>query len=279
MSNFTQLKMTQEEAQKQALEFSRLSEKELDVRKLLEKYWRKSPNDINDTDTKNLVQLRANFDNRNSEKPNVCENLKNINVLLSMDWIQGDPNLQKDFEQYLKILRDNNFKQMILLGGINAIDMTAGWGRYSESDKLLQKWIENIIQSFNPMEILNFSEIQVNQKKYWLIINLLKNYLESNKNLGAELFDIQAMRCLALFEFNKLIEDPSQIKQDSIHSQVEWVLSSKSREDLLRLANNSLEEANKTYAELKEPNKMQVSVKKKLDKLDEKKDKKAELSK
>ena len=46
-----------------------------------------------------------------------------------------------------------------------------------------------------------------------------------------------------------------------------WILSSMKKEDLIKLANDSLIEANKTYSELKEPNKIQISMKKKLDQL------------
>lgn len=269
MSNFTQLKMTQEEAQKQAFEFSRLSENELEVRDLLERYWLKNPDDINDIDTKHLVQLRREFENKNSRISDTSEKLKNFSMLLSLDWIQDDPNLYKDFEQYLKILKENNFNQMILLGGINAIDMTSRWSRYSDADKLLQKWIENTIPLFNPMEILNFSEIQIQDKKYWTVINLLGNYLKSKNDLGEMRFDIQVMRYMALLELNKLIEDPSKIKQESIRSQVEWALNSMKKEDLIRLASDSLAEAQETFSELKEPNEIQMSIKKKLDQIEE----------
>jgi hypothetical protein len=188
-------------------------------------------------------------------------------MLLDLDWIQADPNLQEDFGQYLSTLKKNNFNQMILPGGLNVIDWTARWSRYSDADKLMLKWIENTVPLFNPADILSFSDAQIQDKKYWMIIKLLGSYLQSNFSLGSERFDIQAMRCQALFELKKLIDDPSKIKQESILSQVNWVLNSIKKEDFDKLANESLIEAQKSFADLKEPNKIQLSQKKKLDQL------------
>ena len=232
---------------------------------MLEKYWLKNPDDINDTDTKQLVQLRREFDDKKSEISNTPEKLKNISMLLNLDWIQNDSSLHRDFNQYMKVLKENKFNQMILLGGINAINMTSRWSRYSDADKLLQKWIVNIIPEFNPMEILNFSEIQINEKKYWVVINLLGNYLQTKNDLGKERFDIEVMRYTALLEFNKLIENPSMIKQESIRSQIDWAFYSTKKENLVKLTNESLANANKLFSELEEPNPIQMSIKKKLD--------------
>ena len=240
---------------------------------MLEKYWLKKTNDINDLDTNHLVQLRMDMKNRNYESPSIAENLKSTSMLLNLDWIQDHPNLYRDFEQYLNILKENNFKQMMLLGGTNVIDITVRWERFSEADKLIQSWLEKSAKSFNSEEILSFSNIQLSQKNYWVTINLLGNYLESNKDLGAESFDILAMRYMAILDLNKIIEDPSNIKQDSLRSQVKWVLNSKSKEDLIELANKCLADAKKSFSELKEPNKVQLSIKKKLDQITLKADK------
>jgi hypothetical protein len=158
--------MTSQEAQKEALEFSNLNKNELNVRNSLEKYWLKKASDINDTDTKQLAQLRRNFENTNFDDSYTPDKLKNINMFLNLDWIQNDPNLQKDFEKYLKILKENNFQQMVLVGGLNAIDLTARWSRYSDADKLMQKWIENTVTMLNPSDILSFSDTQTIEKKY-----------------------------------------------------------------------------------------------------------------
>jgi hypothetical protein len=76
------------------------------------------------------------------------------------------------------------------------------------------------------------------------------------------------MRFMAFNELIKLIEDPLKIKQDSIRSQVDWVLNSMKKKDLIKLANVTLIEANKSYSELKEPNRIQISVKKRLDQIE-----------
>ncbi|MBN1975421.1 MAG: hypothetical protein JW787_17425 [Sedimentisphaerales bacterium] len=268
MSNITKLKMTQEEAQKEALEFGRLNDKELKVRELFERYWQKKPQDINDIDRIKLESLRKNFESANTDSKSAAEKLRNISMILELDWIQDDPNLQKHFEQYLTILKENNFKEMLLLGGLNVINTTAGWSRFSDTDKLLQKWFENTIKSYKQLEILSFSEAQINQNNYWIIIRLLDSYMEANKNSETELFDIQAMKCTALSELNKLIADQSKIKRNNVRLQVEWALNSRSKEELIKLANESLVEVQKTFSKLKEPNQIQISLKKKLDQIE-----------
>lgn len=267
MSNFVQIKMSSQEARQEAQEFSRLNENELKVRDLLEKCWLKEPEDINETDTKQLVRLHREFKNTSVDSTYVPDKLKNTNMLLNLDWIQDDPNLENHFEKYMKILKENKLPEMVLTGGLNVIDMTAGWKRYSDADKLMQKWIENAVPLFNPVEILRFAEIQMSTKKYWIIINLLGSFLDSSNDLGTARFDIQAMKCTAFDELNKLIEDTSKIKQDSIHSQFDWVLNSTTKENLIKTMSESLNDANKSYSELKEPNRIQISIKKKLDQL------------
>lgn len=161
---------------------------------------------------------------------------------MELDWIQNSFELNKRFESYLNILENYNHKQIMLSGVVNIIDITVRWRLFSQADTLLQNWVEKTVQSFNSKEILSFSEYQHGKRKYWIIINLLENYLKSKDGLDTERFDILAMKYILR-------------------------LSGYLTQNLIKLADKTLSQAMKSYSDLEVPNELQKSIKNKLDQI------------
>ncbi|MFX0200718.1 MAG: hypothetical protein ACFFCW_31750 [Candidatus Hodarchaeota archaeon] len=270
MYNFVQLKHSTEEAKQVAARFVRLDEKELKVKELLTKYWLKDPDEIEDTDVNVLKQLRTHFENYPVIGKTVGEKLKRINMLLELDWIQSDPALQKHFKQYIDILTENDLNHMILVGGLHIIDTTIKWGQFPAADKLLQEWIDNVISACNAETILGFGQIQIRKRNYWTIATLFGECSKPYLNWDQKLFDAHALRFISLYELYEIIKDPSKAKINRAITQAGWASWSTGTDNLLKMMNESIAEAQKAFANLDSPTSRQKALKKQLDKISQK---------
>ena len=268
LSNFVQLKQTPKETEQAASDFSRFGDRELKVRELSSKYWQKDPDKIEDADGALLEQLRAHFENLDVSTKTLGERLKRINMLMQLDWIGSHDALKERFRQYLAILTSNKLVEIVLAGGLHAIDMTIEWGQFPTADALLGDWIEAAITACDAESILRFAQIQLRRRHYWAIARLLEECSKPRHDWKQKCFDAQALRCVVLWELSEMVKDPSKAKTNRVIAQAGFASWSLGPDGLLTTAAESLAQAKESFANLDQPSQTQVALRRQLDQID-----------
>jgi hypothetical protein len=265
ISNVTKLKMSLQEVQQEAQQYSEISADEINIKNTLEKCLQQNPSEIKKEDSELLVQIRKHFDDMAVKT--ASEKLKRTSLLINLDWIQTDERLTEHFRQYLSILKENNLNQTILYSGLNTIDLTAVLGRFSDANEILQEWLDSFVADSDISEILDFAQTQIKLQHYWTIYTMLEECLKSNKNLSNKRFDIQALKTIAL---NQLyVTNESQNKSSRLTSQFEWASKTINPDDMPKAITENIAEAERSFDDLKEPTKTQLQLKQQLDKIKE----------
>ncbi len=270
MSNFVQLKQADEEVEQAALQFGRFDDKELKIRELLSKYWQKDPDKTEDADAMLLKQIRAHFENLHVKGKTLGEQLKHINMLMQLDWIEAHDALKEHFRQYLAILTSNHLSEIVLAGGLHAIDTTIEWGQFPTADELSKEWIETVMGACDAESILRFAQVQIRSRHYWPIARLLGECSKAPQGWRQKRFEARALRCISLWELSEIIKDPSKAKTDCAIAQAGFASWSLGADGLSTAANESLAEAKQLFASLHEPTRMQMAIRRQLDQITQK---------
>ena len=268
MLNFRQVELNADQVRKSADAFSRFDKKDWKCREMLLKYWMKDAAEIEDEDLKTLRQLRTHFEKVSIIAKTAGEQLRRINMLLQIDWMLGDSEqLKKHFQQYLAILSANGLGRMVLVGGQYAIETTIRWGHFAAADDLLEKWVDRAIAVNDEEAILDFVESVILKNRFWTVARLLEKSLSSPEKWGQKRFNAESLRCMALHRLYEMLQNPDKVKKGLIMAQANWVLSSTSIDKLLGTLNESIADAQKTFANLAEPTPKQKALRAQLEKV------------
>jgi len=270
LSNFVQLKQTPKETEQAALEFSRFDDNELKMRELMNKYWQKDPDKIEDPDAMLLKQLRTHFENLDASTKTLGERLKRINMLMQLDWIQAHDALKEHFRQYLAVLTSNHLGEIVLAGGLHVINATIEWGQFSTADELLREWIRSATAICDAESILSFAQIQIRRRHYWPAAKLLEECSKPRQDWKQKRFDAQALRCISLWELSEMVKDPSKAKTDRSIAQAGFASWSLGAEGLWAAVRESMAEAKLFFAGLDEPTPRQKALRRQLEQMEAK---------
>jgi len=266
LMDFKQVDMNEVEAGKSADAFSSFDSDEWKTREMLLKYWMKDATEIEDKDLIMLRQLQTHYEEVPIVEKTVGEKLRCINMLLQLDWILGDgEQLQKHFQRYLVLLTANDLDRMVLVGGQYAIETTFRWGHYNVADKLLKKWVDAAVANNDEQAILSFGQSSIRRDRFWTITGLMEKSLASSQKWGQKRFDAESLKCMAMFRLYEMLQNPNKIQKGRRKAQADWVLSSTKTDQLLSALKQSIVDAQKTFAELKNPTLEQNALKKQLD--------------
>jgi hypothetical protein len=271
MSNFRQVELNADQVRKSADAFSRFDSKDWKCREMLLKYWIKDPVEVEGEDLKTLRQLRTHFEKVSTVDKTAGEQLRRINMLLQIDWMLGDSEqLKKHFQQYLDILIANGLDRMVLVGGQYAIETTIRWRHFAAADDLLEKWVDKAIAANDEEAILDFGESVIMKNHFWTVTRLLEKSLSSSKRWGQKRFNAELLRCMALHRLYEMLQNPDKVKKGLAMAQANWVSSSTSIDKLHGTLNESIADAQKTFANLTEPTSRQKALKAQLDQISQK---------
>ncbi len=268
--NFKQVELNADKAKKSAEAFGCFDSKERKCREMLLKYWMKEPAEIEDADLKILKQLRTHFENTTVNGETIGEKLKRINMIMELDWIQGDHALKKHFKQYLAILAANDLKLMTLVGGQHVIETTIEWRQFSVADHLLHEWVYTAVAINAEKAILHFGESAIRKGRFWTLAKLMEKSLKSSRKWGQKRFNAETLKCMAIHRLYEMLQKPDKIKTSFRIAQSGWVSSSASIDSLLKTLNESIAEAQQTFANLDTPTQKQKALKEELDTISQK---------
>lgn len=192
-------------------------------------------------------------------------------MLLQIDWMLGDSEqLKKHFQQYLNILSANDLDRMVLVGGQYAIETTIRWRHFAVADDLLEKWVDRAIAANDEEAILDFGESVIVKNRFWTVARLLEKSLSSPEKWGQKRFNAESLRCIALYRLCEIIQNTNKVKKGLIMAQANWVSSSTSIDKLHGILNESIADAQKTYANLSGPTPKQKKLWAQLDQISQK---------
>lgn len=267
LSNFVQLKQTHEETEQAALEFSRFGDQDMKVRDLFSKYWQKGPDKIEDADRALLKQLRSHFESLDVHRKTLGEQLKHVNMLMRLDWIQAHRDLKKHFKQYLTMLASNHLGEIALAGGLHVIDTTIEWGQFSMADEMLRQWIETTMRTCDTESILSFAQTQIRRRHCLPVARLLEECSKPRHKWGQKQFDAQALRCMALRDLSEIVKNPSKAKTNRAIEETGFASWSIGVDGLLTAANKSLAETKQLFAGLDKPTLTQKAIMRQLNRI------------
>jgi hypothetical protein len=120
MMNFKQVELDADGAEEAAMQFGTFDADYCKYHELREKYWKKLPNDIEEKDVEDIVQLKVRFEKALGEADkNTGEKLKHLNALIELNLIVGhESELERHYRNYLLTLNENKLTQMTLVGGV-----------------------------------------------------------------------------------------------------------------------------------------------------------------
>ena len=266
--NFTQCQIGTDQLDEAAKQFSFLDDDETTCREMLLKYWLKDPAEVDHADVKTLKQLQVHFTEKSTAGMTLGEQLKHVNILLQLDWMLGyTPQLERDFQEYLSLLTNNDLGRMILVGGQNAIEMTSRWGQLDTADRLLEIWLDVVVSQNNVESFLNFAADSIRKKDFWTTARLMDKVLETSRLSISQRFVAQAIRCLCLTRLCEMLDNPDRIKTELDVAQARWVSSMTSADSLRTSASQGIVEAKRLFTAVDEPTREQNVLRAQLEKV------------
>ncbi len=266
--NFKRVELNSDQVRESAEAFSSFDGQDWKCREMLLKYWTKDPSEVEEEDLKALKQLQSHFEKISTIDKTTGDQLRRVNMLLQIDWILGDSEqLKKHFQQYLDILSANDLDRMVLVGGQYAIDTTIRWRHFAAADDLLEKWVDKATAVNDEEAILDFGESVIMKNRFWTVARLLEKSLSSPEKWGQKLFNAETLRCMALYKIYEMLRNPDKVRKGLRMAQANWVSSSTSIDKLFVTLNESIADAQKTFANLDEPTREQKVLREQLEKI------------
>jgi len=267
MSNFVLLMQSAEDVDRAARQVGHFRREELRTRSFFAKYWHAEPNGILGEDAAVFQHLREHFENRPPDET-VGERLRRINMLMQLAWLRGD-GIVGHFREYLVLLADNGLHQAAFLGGLNAIDTSIRRKQFSLASELLREWTHHAVDRIEVETLLTYARAQIKKGHTWTVAQLLAEGAKSGKGWTEKLFDVQALRCIALHELRKTICDPTRKKTQTAAAQAVWASASLDPRDLQLLVGEAMTDAQRLFKDLAKPESAQKTLKQMLDTIDE----------
>jgi len=270
MMNFKQVELDADGAEEAAIQFGTFDADYCKYHDLREKYWKKLPNEIEEKDVEDIVQLKVRFKKALGEADkNTGEKLKQLNALIELNLIVGhESELEHHYRNYLSTLNDSKLTQMVLVGGYGVIETAMFRKRQSEAEKLLVLWVNAVLEIKDVELILFFAKSQLAKNRLWTTANLLKSF--SNKtNCSADAqFEAESLRCNALGELYKLVHTNDIARKGLIAEiQANWVASI-SKDNLETMLADSMNQARRFFIELSEQTESQKALKEQLEEIE-----------
>jgi hypothetical protein len=209
--DFRPMDLTYLQAQDAATKYAGFTQEHRDYRQLLVKYWKKNSSDVSVTDVVVLRRLREHFRHVPvGIQESIGEELRRFNILMELSRLLGDEHeLERHFGRYLRALQRNALSELVLAGGYCAVNTSMLWLRPEEANRLLTVWVRAAVEACNIEDVLRFSNNEVQRGNLWCTAQLLEHFLRHSDFAPGTLFEIAALRCLALRELEKLIMNPN----------------------------------------------------------------------
>jgi hypothetical protein len=271
MMNFKHISMDSPSAEKAAKQFAGFTLDQHTYWQLLEKYWNKDPEQIDDKDTELVKQLIVRTEKDADVKDNsIGEKLKHLNILIELNRIIGNESeIERHYQNYLSTLSDNKLTQMVLVGGYGVIETSMFRQRHSEAEKLLGLWINAASEIKDDESILFFAKSQLAKNRLWTTAKLLENYINKKSCSADDQFKAQALRCIALNKLCKLMSSDDVAKKGLIAKvQINWV-ESVGKDKLNKMFTDSLNQTKMSFISLPKPTESQQDLRKQLDKIEQ----------
>jgi hypothetical protein len=271
LMNFKQVELDVSGAEKMARQFGGFTEQDRKYRELLSKYWEKNPKDVEIEDLAIIKQLLTYFERiAGASDMTVGERLKYLNILMELNRLIGDEeNLERFYQCYLRTLSDNKLWQMLLVGGYGAVETPMLWGRYTDANRLLRKWIDEVRVIKNAELVLHFALTELDRKHLWTTAKLLESFSQERHFPDDAQFEGCVLRCQSLNELCKLLRDVDNVKNKISQAQVNWVMFSTDTADVENMLIDILGKSESFFTELTNPTEAQQSLKAYLDKITE----------
>jgi hypothetical protein len=271
MMNFKQVELDADGAEEAAIQFGTFDADYCKYHDLREKYWKKLPNEIEEKDVEDIVQLKVRFKKALGEADkNTGEKLKQLNALIELNLIVGhESELEHHYRNYLSTLNDSKLTQMVLVGGYGVIETLMFRQRRIEAERLLDLWVKAVLEINDDELMLFFARNQLAKNRLWTTVKLFETFLSKKTCSDDARFEAQALRCIALDKLCKLLYSDDITKKGLIAEvQSNWVVSI-GKDRLGIMFNDSLNQAKHCFAELLGPTESLQALKKNLDKIEQ----------
>ena len=173
--NYAPVKEDADTISQHAKHLSHFSPSELECRRLFLKYWLNPPTEVDETDLGIVRRLHAHFGGKSLLDMTEGERLKQINMLMQLEWMIGDmAGLKRQFRIYLKVLQDAKLHKMVLVGGQTLIETTLRWGQFAAAESMLKVWLDfaRAVQDVEMM--LTFAEASIKKGRLNQLMQDLK---------------------------------------------------------------------------------------------------------
>jgi hypothetical protein len=275
MMNFKQIDLDAAGAEEAARRFGAVMADQREYDRLRLKYWKKAPNEIDKQDVKAIEQLRDRFEKAvTAAGISTGEKLKYLNISMNLNVILGDRSgLERHYKNYLSTLTENRLRWMTLVGGYGVIETSMFAERHALGKRLLSLWVDSVLDMHEAEAILLFARRQLAKSRLWPTAVLLEALLEAftnKKGCSADSrFEAEALRCIALDGLCKLLRSDDVAKKGLIAEvQAAWAAST-GRDGVDRMFAESVDEAERSFASLREPTESQQALKKQLVKIEQ----------
>lgn len=189
---------------------------------------------------------------------------------MELNRLIGDQeNLERFYQRYLCTLFDNKLWQMLLVGGYGAVETPMLWGRYTDANRLLRKWIDEVKAVKDAELVLRFARTELDRKHLWTTAKLLESFSQERHFPADAQFEGCVLRCRSLNVLCKLLRNEDTDKNEISKAQLNWVMFSTDTADVENMLIDSLGKAESFFTELTKPTEAQKSLKANLDKMTE----------
>jgi len=265
--NYISCEMTPDQIETDATRFSAFDPHDIACRELLLRYWMKPPRDVSPADANSLQDLCTHFRDMPVADATVGEQLKQVNLLMQLDWMQEDmAKLETDFRKYLSLLSTNGLDRMILFGGQNVIEITIRWAQFRAAERLLPLWLDAALLRNDPNAILDFASANLATSRFWTTAKLMEKTMSKPTLSVEQRFLAQAYHAITLSGISRMASDPDHmVRRELDIAQVRWSLIGSDEGRLLAQARTSLDAARRAYASVTEPSQECRTLRKELD--------------
>jgi hypothetical protein len=155
-----------------------------------------------------------------------------------------------------------------LWGGYGVIETAMFRQRRSEAEKLLDLWVNAVLETNDDESIMLFARRQLAKKRLWTTAILLGAF-SNKKNCSADVqFEAESLRCNALGELYKLVHTNDIARKGLVAEiQANWVASI-SKDNLVTMLADSMNQARRFFIELSEPTELQKALKEQLEEIE-----------
>jgi hypothetical protein len=87
--------------------------------------------------------------------------------------------------------------------------------QFNAADKLLQKWLDNVVAINDADAILRFAASQISRQRLWTITKLLERFLQTSGDLDEVRFEAQVIRSIALSRLCEMVAGHTRAKTSS----------------------------------------------------------------